>query len=176
MNYPMQDGIAKLLTTEEYFKMYSDLCPYQPFLDTVRNHGINSCKADVFSSFPDYQVVRNEFQKYAGTSLSLQLFYPYRQYLSLLSQLPEKITHHPAAFFSEDSRFNLRLMVEFLPLKDIQDRSCTSRFRIHCPDNDLWYSRLDYSPRAHLARLQSDIHRTFFKPPVSCLFAGFLNR
>ena len=71
MNYPMQDGTAKLLTTEEYFKMYSDLCPYQPFLDTVRSHGINSCKAAVFSSFPDYQVVRNEFQKYAGTSLSL---------------------------------------------------------------------------------------------------------
>lgn len=51
MNYPMHDGTAKLLTTEEYFQNYPDLCSYQPFLDTVRNHGINSCKADVFSDF-----------------------------------------------------------------------------------------------------------------------------
>lgn len=51
MNYSMQDGSAELLTTEEYLNKYPDLCPYQPFLDTVRNHGINSCKADVFTDF-----------------------------------------------------------------------------------------------------------------------------
>ena len=81
------------------------------------------------------------------------LHYPYRQYLSLLSQLTEKITHHPAAFFSEDSRFNLRLMVEFLPLKDIQDRACTSRFRIHCLDNDLYVGFAKIEKRQKQLRL-----------------------
>lgn len=51
MKYSIQDGTVELLTTEDYLKKYPDLCPYQPFLDTVKNHGINSCKADVFSDF-----------------------------------------------------------------------------------------------------------------------------
>lgn len=51
MKYSIQDGTVELLTTEDYLKKYLDLCPYQPFLDTVKNHGINSCKADVFSDF-----------------------------------------------------------------------------------------------------------------------------
>ncbi|MBS7009497.1 magnesium transporter CorA family protein [Anaerostipes sp.] len=51
MVYSIQNSKAELLTTEEYLKKYPSLCPYLPFIETIKSHGINSCKADVFSDF-----------------------------------------------------------------------------------------------------------------------------
>lgn len=51
MVYSIQNDTAELLTTEQYLTKYPSLCPYQPFVETVKSHGINSCKADIFSDF-----------------------------------------------------------------------------------------------------------------------------
>lgn len=51
MVYSIQNNTVELLSTEQYLTKYPALCPYPPFIETIKSHGINSCKADVFSDF-----------------------------------------------------------------------------------------------------------------------------